>query len=147
MQNEEGKSALLKARVQLKQLYDVLQKVEDNTGFSEGSVDDRMYRSLLCKAKNNLEDILSIAYNIDAPIVTEGILYKNSAGRYEMNDSHYFTSGSSIEVLIYDDFYENHSWVSSSVEHQNGDYYVVACPKLKMDGMRARVRKYNSPFY
>jgi len=34
--------------------------------------------------------------------MTEGILYKNEFGKYEIDDFHYFSCGSCIELLICD---------------------------------------------
>lgn len=76
---------------------------------------------------------------LDREIAAEGILYKNDAGRYEIDESNYFTSGEAIEVLVYDEDYGNR-WIATRVEHKDGDYYAVGVEE-KLGGLRARVRR------
>ena len=76
---------------------------------------------------------------LDRPIKREGELRKNSCGRYEC-DGYELTSGSPVEVLVYDDFYERDEWMVTRVEHNGTDYYVVGKPSLNLSGVRARIR-------
>jgi hypothetical protein len=96
-----------------------------------------------------LDELKGIMYKLDQvkdsidylnkPIVHTGYLSKNSRGRYE-TEAKEFTCGSSIEVLLYDDFYETQRWVATSVEHNQKDYYIVGFPKIPMQGLKVRVR-------
>lgn len=45
---------------------------------------------------------------LEGSIVAEGSLHKNKSGSYQIDDNHYFTSGSPIEILYHNDFYEQH---------------------------------------
>ncbi|WP_313563729.1 DUF5348 domain-containing protein [Ruminiclostridium cellobioparum] len=77
---------------------------------------------------------------LNRPIAYTGYLHKNSRGRYETGDKEY-TSGSGIEVLIYDDFYEKNRWVKTRVEHNGDDYYLVGYGDISMQGLKVRIRK------
>ena len=70
-----------------------------------------------------------------------GKLHKNESGRYELENGHYYTSGSSIEVLISDDYHEAEYWAKTRVEHNCEDYYLVGYKNISLDGLIARVRK------
>lgn len=83
------------------------------------------------------------AHNIEflnKAIVAEGVLYKNSAGRYAINDDYYFTSGSGIEILVYDDMAEHEYWLKTAIEHNGEDYYATARPALPLSNFQARAR-------
>jgi hypothetical protein len=67
-------------------------------------------------------------------------MYKTSNGRYEIDENHYFTSGSGIELLNYDDFYELKIWVRTRIEHNGDDYYAVSKPNVPLGNSHARVR-------
>lgn len=86
--------------------------------------------------------IYSKIESLDKRIVTEGYLYKNINGRYEIDPNHYFTSGSPIEVLAYDDFHELNIWIRTRIEHNGEDYYAVALPDIPLNNLNARVREY-----
>ena len=96
-----------------------------------------------------LDELKGILYNLDnakrdidylnRPVVYTGVLQKNSIGRYETGNKE-FTSGNSIEVLIFDNFYEKNRWVKTSVEHDGKDYYLVGYSDIPMQGLRVRIR-------
>ena len=87
----------------------------------------------------------SISY-LSRPIKSSSVLYKNNRGRYEARDgSREYTSGSGIEALVYDDYNECNKWVSTRVEHDGQDYYLVGYKNVGMDGLKTRVRA--SGFY
>ncbi len=74
------------------------------------------------------------------PIKAIGYLYKNSSGRYELDDKHYYTCGNTIEALIYDEDYACKRWIKTSVEHDGKDYYLVRHKNISMEGLKVRVR-------
>lgn len=95
---------------------------------------------------NQIEDHLSKAafdiFRISSPIGEEGILTKNSSGRYQLPSGEYFTSGSGIEVLIdKSEDKEDHYWAYSRIEHNGNDYYLTKFPEYPLLGMCARVRE------
>lgn len=89
---------------------------------------------------HSLDDVYSSLSYLGKPIAHEGTLSKNTRGRYELDDSVEFTSGSSIEFLMYDQFLESEKWVASRVEHTNGDYYIYGFKEIPLQGLKARVR-------
>lgn len=78
---------------------------------------------------------------INTPISYTGTLYKNSSGRYETENGDYYTSGKSIEVLIYDEMSECKKWVLTRVEHDGKDYYVVGYKGVSLEGLTVRIRE------
>lgn len=104
--------------------------------------DDPEQLLLLDEFKSILDNLENAKENIDylnRPIVYTGILHKNSRGRYEVGNKE-FTSGSGIEALFYDNFYGKERWVKTSVEHNGEDYYLVGYKKIKMEGLKVRIR-------
>lgn len=87
-----------------------------------------------------LSDVSGDIEYLSKPIKSTGKLFKNSNGKYEM-DNHYktYSCGHTIEVYLYDEFSERYSWVISSVEF-NKDYYIVGHKNVPMEGLKARVR-------
>lgn len=81
-------------------------------------------------------------------IIAQGTLSKNSSGRFEIEGTdHYFTCGSSCEAYLpYDEYYEDEenklmTWVPTSIEATNGEYYFTASPNISMDGILVRIKK------
>lgn len=104
------------------------------------SLNDRSDFVMMLKAADKFNDVLIVGSKVGKETIVEGELYKNDQGRYEINPDYYFTSGSYIEILMPAEEDRPELWVSTRIEH-NGDYYAVACPKQKLDGIRARLRK------
>lgn len=92
-----------------------------------------------------LDDVVrEIAY-LERPVQAEGVLRKMSNGRYSLitatgEEAREFTSGSGIEVLLYEGDEDDETWLATRVEHSDKDYYLVNASKEKMEGMRARIR-------
>lgn len=82
---------------------------------------------------------LDIDY-LNCPIKHISTLKKNSRGRYETECREY-TSGSGIEVFVYDDYDEREHWVKTRVEHNGEDYYLVGYKTIPMQGLKVRVRE------
>lgn len=78
--------------------------------------------------------------NLSLPIKEVSELHKNSAGRYETEKGHCYTSGCQIEALINDDRHEFPYWIRTRVEHDGTDYYLVARRNIKLNGLKVRVR-------
>ena len=62
----------------------------------------------------------------------QGKLYKNEFGKFEIDEWHWFSCGSRIELLLCD------VWVCTRIEHDGNDYYAVGLKGLKLDGLIAR---------
>lgn len=79
---------------------------------------------------------------LDRPVIDDGFLHLNSAGRYTLNGFE-FTSGSLIEIFYPapdSDFPEDERWISTRIEHNGNDYYAVGIRYLPLEGCRARRR-------
>ena len=89
-----------------------------------------------------MQDILSDANYLKRKITDEGNLYVNSAGRYEINEYCYLTSGNVCELLIKDRDGVS-CWLKTSIEHggEHGYYAVKLGSDISIDGIRARVRR------
>ena len=74
------------------------------------------------------------------PIQFTGTLFRNSRGKYELKNGHYYSCGSNIEALVSDDCRESPYWIRSRVEHDGDDYYIVGCKDTSLEGLTARVR-------
>lgn len=116
-----------------------IDRLMDDTNRSELTPDEHLEFQMLYQIGKDLKDASQKIKYLEREIEAEGILYKNDAGRYEIDESNYFTSGESIEVLVYDEDYGNR-WVATRVEHKDGDYYAVGVTE-KLGGLRARVRR------
>jgi hypothetical protein len=136
---QRAKQAVGDIEYQLKQTVKALQDMEDGTSRSELNDNELMQYYAFWRIKNKLEDALAEIEYLKKPVVAEGTLYKNEQGRYEIDHLHYFTSGSPIEIYIYDDFEERYYWYKSRVEHKDGDYYVVGYDG-PLEGLKARIR-------
>lgn len=116
----------------------------DNTNPDELMMLDEL-RSMLMK----LEEISYTINYLRRPIKKEGILHKNSNGRYGMK-GHEFSSGCGIEYLTTDDWHcrydENGDyvqtpyWCVSRVEHNGEDYYIVGAKDVELEGLKVRIR-------
>lgn len=115
--------------------YDYPQEI-DRKGLT---ADERFQLEQLSNALNSLQKFSDIMEYLKKPIKAEGMLYKNSSGRYELSEVEY-TCGYSIEYLIYDDFEEREEWRRSCIEHNGEDYYIVGDKNIKLDGLHVRVR-------
>ncbi|UQZ34578.1 hypothetical protein C2I18_14240 [Paenibacillus sp. PK3_47] len=136
---EKIQSALANLEPQLKRATKLIEDAE-NEGIYGETPDEQYLRSMNHKIGDKLDDARRLLRQVNAPIIEEGVLWKNAAGRYELPSGDCFTSGSSIEFLhTYSD--GEKVWVYSSVEHNGKDYYIVANPKLSMGGLRVRVKQ------
>ena len=88
-----------------------------------------------------LEDVHSILESLKKPVSAEGHLYRNENGRFEINNSVEFTSGSSIEFLKWDDFDDVEKWVAARIEHTDGDYYLYGHKEVSLEGLHVRTRR------
>ncbi|MHA7582837.1 hypothetical protein ACX12E_20990 [Paenibacillus vandeheii] len=97
------------------------------------NADDRYSRNQLYKAA----DLLRQAYNeLDAltlPVAAEGILSRNSNGRFELVVGNY-RAAYPIEYLEEDD--DGPVWRRGRIEHYNGDYRIWKHPEIQLEGLR-----------
>lgn len=140
--NEEfknAKKAVVDLEYKLSQVVDALNEMENNTSPSKLNDDELLEYDILRGLQNSLQDALWDIQYLQQPIAAEGHLYKNSSGRYAINDDHYFTSGSPIEIYVYDEWEDRRIWKKTRIEHNNRDYCAVGYDE-SLDGVRARIR-------
>lgn len=107
--------------------------------YDRSNPDDVMLRRELSNCLDNLDEVSSTLEYLNRPVKVDGILRKNSNGRYEIGDRE-LSSGSPVEVLIYDRYDERWEWVSSRLEHNGRDYYLVGSRDMDLEGYRGRIR-------
>lgn len=99
---------------------------------------------------NKLDDVYHTLNYLSRPIKIDGVLHKNSNGRYEVN-GYELSSGKGIEYLATDDWHmrcnDNDDyvstpyWKSSRIEHDGKDYYIVGANDLTtLENIRVRIR-------
>jgi hypothetical protein len=112
---------------------------------------------LLDELRDIMEKLNSVNNSINylkQPVIYTGNLRKNSAGRYELPNGHYYTCGSGIECLITDTRHEIFNkenneyeptpyWAWTSVEGNGEDYYLVHHEDVPMQGLKVRKRESN----
>lgn len=128
-----------------RQLHDLLYRLGDDGEniASSRDLDERFligqYRGLAEK----LDDIHRKLEYLSKDVISEGPIFHNSAGRYEMLNGDYFTSGSTIELLVKDEDEDDRvHWIQTTIEHNGDDYYAVALGwETPINGMTARLRR------
>lgn len=103
--------------------------------------EERLLWDELRGVMEKVSDLNYLIKYLSTPIKCEGILHVNQNGRYETEHGDYYTSGSSIEVYLYDRFDDVWKWVISSVEHNDNGYYIVNYPNVNMEGLKVRRRR------
>ena len=128
-----------------RQLHDLLYRLGDDGGniASSRDLDERFLIGQYRGLAENLDDIHRKLEYLSKDVISEGPIFHNSAGRYEMLNGDYFTSGSSIELLVKDeDEDERKYWIQTTIEHNGDDYYAVALGReTSINGMTARLRR------
>lgn len=135
---QELKNEMARIAPTLQRLANKIEDLADTTDADSLNIDEYSDFVTLYQLQESLEKVSRRIDFVSKPIEREGHLYKNSAGRYEIAEGDYFTSGSAVEILIEDDD-RRARWVYTSIEHR-GDYYATAAPDVKLDGIRARIR-------
>lgn len=103
------------------------------------------YRSILYR----LSDIQYDIEYLNKPIEFEDTLILKDDGRYGCkNHSMYYTSGTLIEFLYYDEVLNDEGffstlpmWRCGRVEHNGNDYYIVGYSDVDLNNLKVRVRK------
>ncbi|MCF6094321.1 DUF5348 domain-containing protein [Microaerobacter geothermalis] len=140
---QELKSHIKKLESVFTAALEELEIIED-VDYNILSADERFEFNQIKKIKDRLWTLHHILEYVNMSVTAEGILFKNEAGRYALDEYTYFTCGSDIEVLIKDADGENY-WVKTRVEHDGEDYYLVNFPQLSMLGLYVRKRGSMTP--
>lgn len=121
--------------------YDVLGEEIDYNKDPDG----RFLRGEIRWMLEKLDDVVRQLAYLDRPIKAEGTLRLMSNGRYSLitstgEEALECTSGTGIEVLLYEDDEDDATWLATRVESTQGGYYLWNASKHPMESMRARVR-------
>lgn len=104
--------------------------------FDKTSANDLFIVDELYKILDKLTDISSSINYLNRPITAEGVLHKNKNGRYEFNDIE-LSCGYVIEYLSTDN---RPKWITSRIEHNGTDYYIVDNKDITLEGLHVRIR-------
>ncbi|MEV2911211.1 hypothetical protein ABNF65_22045 [Paenibacillus larvae] len=108
--------------------------------FDENDPEDMYLRTMFWDIWENIYNVLELQCLMEAEVLAEGPLIKNDYGNYYIESTDepdkYITTAFPIEYLE-----ENGAeWKVSGVSQNEKDYYLTADPKLKMSGLRARIK-------
>ena len=93
---------------------------------------------------DSLADIQGNIDYLNLPVKYVSKLFRNMEGKYETEQGEYYPVGRLIEYMSYDENHHEYSfWRKSRVEHDGVNYYIVAEPKLSLQGLTVRVRGRN----
>ena len=115
----------------------------DDLSGLEFSLDDPDQIQLWDEMKHIMGCLNGIRHDIEylnKRIIDTGRLQMNSNGRYEACGRE-FTSGSLIEALIDDGYYDVPHWEISRIEHNGTDYYLYGHKDVDLEGLKIRIRK------
>src|SRR5690625_3110068 len=93
-------SKMIQLEAELKYITKDLQEIEDSwlDHFNEDDPQDMYLRSSFSRIEEKLSDVQIMIKRMNAEIIAEGRLWRNSDGRYEIEGTdYYFTSGEYIE--------------------------------------------------
>lgn len=119
----------------------------EGEGFSELKLDfenpnDIFMQRELTRVFNDLEKAQRKIEYLTRTIGYESNLFENAEGRYETERGDYFTCGSIIEYLSYDERQSDYPfWRRSSIEGASGKYFIVDEPNVSLEGLLVRVRR------
>jgi len=118
-----------------------------NSELSTASKNERFMFRQLSNLQDKLENTLGKIEYLVKKVIAEGHLMKRSDGKYALvtdSTSSFWSCGRIIEFYFEDEDDDDDSeWILSRIEHGfegSKDYYIVACPDLKLEGLRVRVR-------
>lgn len=94
--------------------------------------------------RNIMEMLIEVKGNINflsCPVKEVSALHKNSSGRYEKEQGHVFTCGSTFEALIDDGYQDVPYWMRTRLESKEGAYYLVGIHGVSLDDLKVRIRE------
>lgn len=125
-----------------RQLRDLLYRLGDDGENIAASrdVDERFLIRQYRMLTEQLDAIHRKLAYLSKDVISEGPIFHNPAGRYEMLNGDNFTSGSTIELLVKDEDEDDRVyWIQTTIEHNGDDYYAVALGReTSINGMAAR---------
>jgi Domain of unknown function (DUF5348) len=137
---EEARKEFEKVSSQIDSLLYLLGDDCNNVRYEQNNLDEQFMKSQFYSIADKLEDIKEKIDYLMKPVVEQGFLKLNEGGRYELPSGHYFTSGSTCELLVTDRDNEQY-WIHTSIEHSSDYYATVLGEEKSLNGMMARIRR------
>ncbi|MEK3762650.1 DUF5348 domain-containing protein [Paenibacillus sp. FSL P4-0338] len=137
---EKIQSALVNLEPQLKRVSKLIQDAENDGIYSSENPEEMYLRGMFYQIQGKLNDARRLIRFTVAPVLKEGVLHKRSDGRYGLQDGTYFSSSGYIEYLLTEPG-EDARWVSSRIEHNGEDYFIVGRKELPLQGLRVRIKE------
>lgn len=137
---EQITAALVKLGPELRRVKKMIEDAEDSwtEHYDRNDPQAQYLRGEYAAIGERIDDIRTAFDLLNAPLVAEGKLAKNGLGRYEVGGFE-LTSGSRVEYMQYGNGWPD-TWCASRIEY-NGDYYIVAEPKLPLVGLLVRIKR------
>ncbi|MFI3115532.1 MAG: DUF5348 domain-containing protein [Clostridia bacterium] len=102
------------------------------------NADDIFMSNEVARILDVLIDVQGNIEYLSKPIKLEGKLFRNTYGKYEIeNTEKWYSSGCIIEYLCENDY---PCWKKSSIEYNGVDYYIVADNDIDLNGLLVRTR-------
>ncbi|MDF2855502.1 MAG: hypothetical protein K0Q87_1353 [Neobacillus sp.] len=130
-----------KLNVQIEDILDSCEYDGENIRSSD-DIDELYFKQMYAGIINRLQDLQRDIEYLSKPVLEQGFIRHNSAGRYELPSGRYFTSGSNCEILH--DFYGDgdQNWIYTTIEHNGKDYYATSIGRdYNIDGCMVRIRR------
>ena len=97
-------------------------------------------------AADALKTVLEMAAYLSRPVVETSRLWRNGSGQYETTRGYCFCEGSTIEVLIPDQYNpDNAHWERTRLQYDGRDYCLAEYPDLHLAGLPVRIRIGDKP--
>lgn len=139
---DEALTEFNKLNYEIKRVLNKLGDDCDNVHYEPDNLDEDFLRNQMRLYADKLDDVKRGITYLSKPVVDQGYIKHNSAGRYELPSGEYFTSGSVCEILYNDERYNEQYWVYTSIEHNGNDYYATALGRdTSINGMMVRIRR------
>ncbi|MEK5069585.1 DUF5348 domain-containing protein [Sporosarcina sp. FSL K6-1508] len=133
-------NSYLSAEHNIQRLLTESKELMDNVNVYRLNSEDAQQYHTLYQAIQGLEEAHNSIVDLSKEVQLEGYLQKNEWDRYELCGRE-LTSGSSVDVWRDDpEMKEGGYYVQSRIEHRGDDYYCVAMPYIKLEGLKARYR-------
>lgn len=120
----------------LKHISNEYHDLEENTDHTILNAEETYEYNMLYRIHNHLGEAIKLIEQMNKPLKSEGLLYKNHNDRYEVN-GYELTSGSPIEIWL-----EREGigyWYYTRIEHRNGNYYAVDLDE-ELAGKKVRIK-------
>ena len=88
---------------------------------------------------DKLADVRTAVEYLSLPVQIEGVLRMGKNDRYCLKGTE-LPCGSSLEILVKDDYHDVPYWCAGRIEHNGERYYFTGAKKMSLKGAKARIR-------